>query len=119
ADWHWPLLVAAAFVVPSLAALFASTTLGAEGRRWWHLGVAAGRLAGLTWWSLLGLRDGAAAPVAPGEGRGSARVTGGWPPALRHPACGGCIHSRCRPRCSTPVTCAVPTAAVPTRRSTC
>jgi len=67
ADWHWPLLVAAAFVVPALAALFASTTLGAEGRRWWHLGVAAGRLAGLTWWSLLGLRDGAAAPVAQGE----------------------------------------------------
>jgi cellulose synthase/poly-beta-1,6-N-acetylglucosamine synthase-like glycosyltransferase len=52
-NWQWPLLAAAAFAVPAIAALFASTTLG-EGRRW-RLGLAAGRLAGLTWLSLLAL----------------------------------------------------------------
>jgi hypothetical protein len=55
ARWYWPAMIALAFAVPALAALFASTTLGGEGRRWWRLGVAAGRLAGLTWLSLLAL----------------------------------------------------------------
>jgi cellulose synthase/poly-beta-1,6-N-acetylglucosamine synthase-like glycosyltransferase len=50
-DWHWPVLAAAAFAIPAAAALFASTTLG-EGRRW-RLGLAAGRLAALTWLSLV------------------------------------------------------------------
>jgi len=67
ADWHWPALVAAAFIVPALGALFASTTLGAETRRWWRLSFAAGRLAGLTWWSLLGLRGESPAPLPHGE----------------------------------------------------
>jgi cellulose synthase/poly-beta-1,6-N-acetylglucosamine synthase-like glycosyltransferase len=51
--WHWPVLAAVSFAVPAAAALFASTTLG-EGRRW-RLGLAAGRLAGLTWLSLVAL----------------------------------------------------------------
>lgn len=55
AQWHWPAMIAVAFALPVLVALFASTTLGGEGRRWWRLSVAAGRLAGLTWLSLLGL----------------------------------------------------------------
>lgn len=53
--WYWPTMVGLAFAVPALVALFASTTLGGEGRRWWHLSFAAGRLAGLTWLSLLAL----------------------------------------------------------------
>ena len=63
----WVMLSAAAFALPAFAALFASTTLGAEGRRWWSLSVAAGRLAGLTWWSLLALRGAATAPLMDGE----------------------------------------------------
>src|SRR6185369_6936545 len=49
--WHWPIAAAAGFVVPAFLALFASTTLG-EDRRW-QLGMAAGTMAGLTWYSLL------------------------------------------------------------------
>ena len=64
--WHWTVVVAASFALPALAALFASTTLG-ESRRWWHLGLAAGRLAGLTWVSLLGLPRAAMARLAQGE----------------------------------------------------
>lgn len=64
AHWHWPLLAAAAFAAPAIAALFASTTLG-EGRRW-RLGLAAGRLAGLTWLSLLALRRGTTTRLAKG-----------------------------------------------------
>jgi cellulose synthase/poly-beta-1,6-N-acetylglucosamine synthase-like glycosyltransferase len=64
--WHWPAVAAVAFAAPALAALFASTTLG-EGRRWWHLGLAAGRLAGLTWLSLLALPRAAMARLAQGD----------------------------------------------------
>jgi cellulose synthase/poly-beta-1,6-N-acetylglucosamine synthase-like glycosyltransferase len=64
--WHWPAVAALAFAAPALAALFASTTLG-EGRRWWHLGLAAGRLAGLTWLSLLALPRAAMARLAQGD----------------------------------------------------
>lgn len=64
--WHWPAVAAVAFAVPALAALFASTTLG-EGRRWWHLGLAAGRLAGLTWLSLLALPRAAMARLVQGD----------------------------------------------------
>lgn len=59
--WHWASAVLIAFALPSLAALAASTTLGGDRRRWWELGVAAGRLAGLTWLSLLALPR----PMAP------------------------------------------------------
>jgi cellulose synthase/poly-beta-1,6-N-acetylglucosamine synthase-like glycosyltransferase len=51
--WHWAAAVGVAFAIPALAALSASDTLGSDGRRWWHLSLAAGRLAGLTWLSLL------------------------------------------------------------------
>jgi cellulose synthase/poly-beta-1,6-N-acetylglucosamine synthase-like glycosyltransferase len=51
--WQWTAVVAGAFALPALAALYASTTLGSDGRRWWRLSLAAGRLAGLTWLSLL------------------------------------------------------------------
>ncbi len=62
--WHWPVLAAMAFAVPAAAALFASTTLG-EGRRW-RLGLAAGRLAGLTWLSLVAVPREPAARLAKG-----------------------------------------------------
>jgi hypothetical protein len=64
---YWVAAVATAFVVPTLAALFASTTLGAEGGRWWHLSFAAGRLAGLTWFSLLALPRAVDTKFARGE----------------------------------------------------
>lgn len=51
--WHAPAGIAAAFAAPALAALAVSTTLGGSRRRWWRLGLAAGRLAGLTWLALL------------------------------------------------------------------
>lgn len=54
-QWRWPVLVGLAFATPAVLALFASSTIGREGRRWWRLGIAAGRLAGLTWLSLLAL----------------------------------------------------------------
>ena len=65
--WHWVIAAAAAFAVPALVALFASTTLGADRRPWWHLGVAAGRLAGLTWLSLLALPRAEAPKLVQGE----------------------------------------------------
>lgn len=65
--WHWTAVAAGVFALPALAALFASTTLGAEGRRWWHLSLAAGRLAGLTWLSLLALPRAALPPLAQGD----------------------------------------------------
>ena len=52
-SWHAPAGVAAAFIGPALAALAVSTTLGGTRRPWWRLGVAAGRLVGLTWLALL------------------------------------------------------------------
>jgi hypothetical protein len=51
--WHWAAAVGVAFAIPAFTALSASDTLGSDGRRWWHLSFAAGRLAGLTWLSLL------------------------------------------------------------------
>jgi poly-beta-1,6-N-acetyl-D-glucosamine synthase len=65
--WYWPTMVGVAFAVPVLAALFASTTLGGEGRRWWRLSFAAGRLAGLTWLSLLSLPRAALPTLIEGE----------------------------------------------------
>lgn len=51
--WQWPLIALAAFAVPAAVALALSTTLADVGRRRWRLGLAAGRLAGLTWLALL------------------------------------------------------------------
>lgn len=51
-EWTWPLASGAAFAVPAAVAMLASTTLG-DGRPWWRLGLAAARLAGLTWFSML------------------------------------------------------------------
>lgn len=53
-EWAWTLAAAAAFVVPLGTAMLASTTLG-DGRPWWRLGVAAGRLAALTWLAMVAL----------------------------------------------------------------
>lgn len=53
--WPWLLLAFAAFAVPALAALFASTTLAGDRRRWWRLSLAAGRLVTLTVISMLTL----------------------------------------------------------------
>ncbi|MGH7790336.1 MAG: glycosyltransferase, partial [Candidatus Binatia bacterium] len=53
AHWQWAVGAAVAFALPTLAVLGASRLLGGERRRWWRLGVAVGRLAGLTWLSLL------------------------------------------------------------------
>jgi len=64
-QWHWPLITFVAFAMPATAALFASTTLG-EGRRW-RLGLAAGRLAGLTWFSLLALPRAATVRLIKGD----------------------------------------------------
>ena len=65
-DWRWPLAAGSAFVVPAAAALFASTTL-ADSRRSWRLGIAAGRMAGLTWCSLVALPRTAATRLAKGD----------------------------------------------------
>jgi cellulose synthase/poly-beta-1,6-N-acetylglucosamine synthase-like glycosyltransferase len=65
--WHWSLVAAVAFVAPALLALAVSTTLAADGRRWWRLGLAAGRLAGLTWLSLLAVRRPELPRLAAGE----------------------------------------------------
>jgi hypothetical protein len=53
--WQLPALVGVAFAAPAILALCASSTIGRDDSRWWRLGVAAGRLAGLTWLSLLAL----------------------------------------------------------------
>lgn len=53
-EWLRPLVALAAFALPVAAAMLASTTLG-DGRPWWRLGLAAGRLAGLTWLTMLAL----------------------------------------------------------------
>ncbi|MFN2425391.1 MAG: glycosyltransferase [Candidatus Binatia bacterium] len=63
--WPWPLLAGMAFAVPAAVALFASKTLG-EGRRW-QLGLAAGRLAGLTWFSMLALPRAATSRLVKGD----------------------------------------------------
>jgi hypothetical protein len=65
--WRWAAGAALAFVAPALAALGASTTLGADGRPWWRLGLAAGRLAALTWLSLLALSRSVLPPLAQEE----------------------------------------------------
>jgi len=51
--WHWPLLTFTAFAAPACAALFASKTLGVEGRGWWSLNLAASRLLVLMLVSML------------------------------------------------------------------
>ncbi|MBX3025827.1 glycosyltransferase [bacterium] len=51
--WTWPLLAGAAFVLPIAAALFASRTLAALGVSRMRLGLAAVRLVGLLWVSVL------------------------------------------------------------------
>ena len=69
--WHWPMAAAAAFAVPALAALFASSTLAAMRTRRWQLGVAAARLVGLTWIALLATPHGAAPAPAPARAKAS------------------------------------------------
>lgn len=66
-QWQWPAMIGVAFAVPALVALSASTSLGGEGRGWWHLSLAAGRLAGLTWLSLLALPRAALPTLMEGE----------------------------------------------------
>jgi cellulose synthase/poly-beta-1,6-N-acetylglucosamine synthase-like glycosyltransferase len=66
AQWQWPILAGFAFALPTTLAMSASTTLG-EGRRWWRLGFAAGRLAGLVWFSLLALPRASAARLDKGN----------------------------------------------------
>lgn len=53
AYWPWPLIAAAAFVLPVAAALFGSRSLAALGATRSQLGAAAVRLVGLVWVSLL------------------------------------------------------------------
>lgn len=48
--WHWVAATAVAFGAPPLLAAVVAT-----GPRWWRVPLAAGRLAGLTWLSLLAL----------------------------------------------------------------
>lgn len=52
-QWAWPLAVATAFALPLAAALYGSRTLAALGASRRRLGVAAVRLVGLVWLSLL------------------------------------------------------------------
>jgi glycosyltransferase involved in cell wall biosynthesis len=52
-DWLYPALLAAAFVVPALAAVFSSTALGERGWGRCRLALAGVRLVVLTWLSLL------------------------------------------------------------------
>lgn len=52
-DWHAAAGVVVAFAAPALAALGVSRTLSGSRGGWWRLGLAAGRLAGLTWLALL------------------------------------------------------------------
>jgi cellulose synthase/poly-beta-1,6-N-acetylglucosamine synthase-like glycosyltransferase len=65
-QWRWAVAAAAMFAVPAVAALAASTTLS-SGRRWWQLGLAVGRLAGLTWLALLALPRTARPPIVQGD----------------------------------------------------
>ena len=51
--WRWPLIAAAACALPVVAALYGSRTLAALDARRWQLGMAALRLVGLVWLSLL------------------------------------------------------------------
>ena len=51
--WFWPLSAGAAFVLPMVAALYGSRTLAALGAGRAQLGVAALRLIGLVWISVL------------------------------------------------------------------
>ena len=53
--WWWPVVTFIACAAPACAALFASTTLARDCRHRWRLPLAAGRLAGLTWLSILKL----------------------------------------------------------------
>ena len=53
AHWHWPLLAAAAFILPMAAALYGSRSLAALGAGRAQLGAAAVRLIGLVWLSVL------------------------------------------------------------------
>lgn len=71
-QWPLSLAVGLAFAMPAALALSASSTLGAVGRsgqgpRWWHLSLAAGRLAGLTCFSLLALPRATATPPPKGD----------------------------------------------------
>ncbi len=67
AYWPWPLAGAALFVAPMLAALFGSTTLDGLTPRRWRLGLAAVRLIGFVWLSLL------VTPRPPAQGPESVR----------------------------------------------
>jgi cellulose synthase/poly-beta-1,6-N-acetylglucosamine synthase-like glycosyltransferase len=68
AYWHLSIAAAAGFIAPALLALGVSTTLADDGRRWWRLGLAAGRLAGLTWFALLAVRRPPLPRLAAGDG---------------------------------------------------
>lgn len=68
--WGWPLLAAAAFVLPIAAALFASRTLAALGVPRSRLALAAVRLVGLLWVSIL--MTPRAMPISPRRSAGAA-----------------------------------------------
>jgi cellulose synthase/poly-beta-1,6-N-acetylglucosamine synthase-like glycosyltransferase len=65
--WRWVVGAALAFAAPALATVGVSTAPGAGGARWWRLGIAAGRLAALTWLSLLVLSHSGLPPLAQEE----------------------------------------------------
>ena len=52
--WPWPIITLFAFATSMLLTLFPSNLLAGEGRRWWRLSLAAGRLLALTFISRLG-----------------------------------------------------------------
>lgn len=64
--WHWPILAFSAFAAPALAALYASSAMTVASSPVWVLGMAALRLAGLTWIVLLSLDRGQRAQVSRG-----------------------------------------------------
>jgi cellulose synthase/poly-beta-1,6-N-acetylglucosamine synthase-like glycosyltransferase len=63
--WPWPLLTAGVFAAPLLAGLLLSSTLAGCARPW-RLGVAAGSLLTLTWWSMVALGRATFPPEAEG-----------------------------------------------------
>ena len=67
--WPWALLTLGAFAAPLGVVLACGNMLANDRPRWWQLGIAAGRLLGLTWLALLTMGRYPAARVVSGEGR--------------------------------------------------